>query len=257
MFEDNPLLEPRKEFNRNSPDYVNHSYKGVQQLEQPFGFIFCLNLKRQAEFALMNWLKDKPDSQDAQALLNCIMLTQDYIFDTASMELGYATQIENDSAEKLFEQIKELIAQVATQNNPTIKPVESYLINGPIPPDGLAHLDIVQVYVDHVGSTLSIHFMFESISIHGKPEWWKGSIAEFNAEFHEQYQIMLRDIDKDSEIVWSAAQDEVQAKRLSPLLEDATKEQVEDFLHQGMKRLEQTLAVELLLTMWAEAREKE
>ncbi len=113
MFEHNPLLEPRTEFNKQSPNYISYIHEGteVQQLEQPFGYIFCLNLKRQAEFILMNWLKDEPDSQYAQTLLNCIMLTQDYISDTVSMESGYATKIENDGAERLFEQMKELVAK--------------------------------------------------------------------------------------------------------------------------------------------------
>jgi hypothetical protein len=54
MFENNPLLVPRKEFDRHSPDYIEYTNKTrdkteVQHLKQPFGFIYCLNLKRQAE----------------------------------------------------------------------------------------------------------------------------------------------------------------------------------------------------------------
>jgi hypothetical protein len=69
---------------------------------------------------------------------------------------------------------------------------------------------------------------------------------------------MIFDIDKNSELICTAAGAEVQAKRLSPLPDEGeTKEQVESYLAQGIKRLLQTFAVKLLLDMWTEAIEKD
>lgn len=111
MFENNPLQEPRTEFDRNKSGYINYTNKTeqltkIQKLEQPFGFVHCLNVKQHAEFALMDWLQKIPGSAEAQTLLNYIMLTQDYMFDTASMEPGYADERENERAEELFQQTK-------------------------------------------------------------------------------------------------------------------------------------------------------
>ena len=114
MFENNPLLEPRTMFELRKPPNVTSvkvylpgapNYpkdKDIQQLEQPLGYLYCLNLKRRAEFMLRNWLEKIPDSEDAQKLLDCIMLIQDYLFDTVSMEPGYADKRENDRAVELL-----------------------------------------------------------------------------------------------------------------------------------------------------------
>ena len=144
----------------------------------------------------------------------------------------------------------------STQQN-SIKPVRDYLINGPIPPEDLAYLDFVAGPIE-LDRILTVHFMLETISVHGAPKWWKGGTSEFEEEFHEQYQRMIFDIDKNSELVWNAAGAEVQAKRLSSLPDKGeTKEQIETYITQGTKRLRQTFAVELLLDMWAEASEKD
>ena len=142
-----------------------------------------------------------------------------------------------------------------TQFHLFIKPVEYYLINGPIPAADLMYLDFLESYLNAgiIDTTLDVHFMLESISINGAPEWWKGSVAEFEEEFHEQYQRRISDLNKDPDFVWEAAYEEVKAKRLSPLPEDSTKEQVKNFLDQGKRLLQQTYAVELLMDMWCEA----
>ncbi len=54
MFENNPLDEPREEFDRTKPGYINYKNKSepagtVQQLQPPYGYIYCLNLKRRAQ----------------------------------------------------------------------------------------------------------------------------------------------------------------------------------------------------------------
>jgi hypothetical protein len=142
------------------------------------------------------------------------------------------------------------------QQNPIIKPVGDYLINGPIPPEDLAYLDFVAEPTE-LDRILTVHFMLETISVHGAPKWWKGSISEFEKEFHERYQRMMFDIDKNSELVWNAGRAEVQARRLASLPDEGeTKEQVETYLTQGLKRLRQTFAVELLLEMWEEGSER-
>jgi hypothetical protein len=115
MFENNPLLEPRKTFEIHKPHDVKvigisfpgdpdypKSTENVHQLEAPFGYLYCLNVKRKAEFMLRHWLEQVPRSEDARKLLDCIMLIQDYLFDTVSMEPGYADKRENDRAEELL-----------------------------------------------------------------------------------------------------------------------------------------------------------
>jgi hypothetical protein len=115
MFENNPLLEPRKSFESPKPrdvKVVGVSFPGdldypkkleeAQHLEQPFGYIYCLNLKRRAELALLTWLEVFPDAHEAQALLEDIMLIQDYMFETTTVEQGYAVGEENDRAEEII-----------------------------------------------------------------------------------------------------------------------------------------------------------
>ena len=139
------------------------------------------------------------------------------------------------------------------QQEPIIKPVEDYLINGPIPPEDLAFLDFVARPTD-LDRTLAVHFMLEKISVDGAPEWWKGSISGFEKEFHEGYQRMISSLDVNSELVLNATEAEIQSGRLSPLSDEGdTKEQVDAYLAQGIRRVLQTFAVELLLDMWAEA----
>ena len=149
------------------------------------------------------------------------------------------------------------VNKTSTQQNSTIRPVRDYLINGPIPPEDLYLLDFVESYLDMgiIDMILDVHFMLETVCSNGAPKWWKGSVVEFEEEFHDQYQGMINNINEDSEAVWMACDDEVRAKRLSPLLEGSTKEQVKIYLAQGRKLLQQTYAVELLLDMWVEARE--
>ncbi len=121
MFENNPLLEPRMKFELSRPHDVKvigvsipghpgytENRENVQQLEQPFGYLYCLNLKRKSEFMLKMWLEKIPGSEDACRLLVYIMLIQDYLFDTVSMEPGYADKRENDRAEQLFKETDEL-----------------------------------------------------------------------------------------------------------------------------------------------------
>jgi hypothetical protein len=145
------------------------------------------------------------------------------------------------------------------QSNSLIKPVEEYLVNGPIPAYSLAYLDFVENYLENgiADSQLDIQFMLESISIHGMPKWWKGSIAQFEREFHDQYQRRINDIKKHPEMVWRAAEAEVQAKRLLLLPDNETDEQLKIFLEQGKQHLQQAFAVELLLDMWVEEHEKD
>ena len=64
-----------------------------------------------------------------------------------------------------------------------VKPVEEYLVNGPVPADQLMDLDFLEVYVEYVvDSRYDIHFMLERISTHGAPELWEGTVAEFEAD---------------------------------------------------------------------------
>lgn len=121
MFENNPLLEPRQSFELpgphqvkvvgvylpGDPGYAEHSGQ-VRQLETPLGYIYCLNVKRRAEFMLRRWLEQVPDSQDALKLLDRIMLIQDYLFDTVSMEPGYADQRENGRAREILDEAQSL-----------------------------------------------------------------------------------------------------------------------------------------------------
>ncbi len=150
------------------------------------------------------------------------------------------------------------VDKIPSQHNSTVKPVKDYLIHGPIPVEDLAFLDFVESYLEKgiVATVLDVHFMLETTSLNGAPQWWQGNVAEFEAKFHDQYLRMLRDINKDSDIVRSAAQAEVEAKRIQPLAEDATGEKVQNFLAQGMNRLAQTCAVELLLDLWVDAQGK-
>ncbi len=137
-----------------------------------------------------------------------------------------------------------------------VKPVQDYLINGPMPPEDLAYLDFVVEPIE-LYRIITVHFMLETISVYGAPIWWKGSFSEFEKEFHERYQKMISDLDKNSELVWNAAGAEVQAKRLSPLPDEGeTEEQVETYLAQGIKGFQQTFAVELLLEVWNEGSER-
>ena len=150
---------------------------------------------------------------------------------------------------------KEDVKQAPSQLNLFIKPVGEYLINGPIPAEDLAFLDFIDAYLEMgKGDTiLDVHFMLERVSTKGAPDWWKGSIAQFEEEFHYRYQKRIDGLDKNLDTIWNAAQDEVNAGRLSPLPDIETKEQLEQSLSQGKKRLEQAYAVELLLDMWVEA----
>ncbi len=145
-----------------------------------------------------------------------------------------------------------------SRHNSTIKPVKDYFLNGPIPPEDLAFLDFVESYFEKgiIDTVLDVHFMLETIILNGAPKWWPGSAAEFEEEFNSQYQERIRDLDTNSDLIQEAAQAEVKAQRLSPLPENPTKGQLENFLAQGRKRLEQSFAVELLLDMWINAIEK-
>ena len=80
-----------------------------------------------------------------------------------------------------------------------------------------------------LNSWLPVHLMLETVTLEGKPEWWEGSVAEFEEKFHDEYQLMTRDLDINSDFVWMAAEEEVKARRLLPLPEHTTKEQVENF----------------------------
>lgn len=69
-----------------------------------------------------------------------------------------------------------------------VKPVAEYLINGPIPADELMDIDFLDDYVGSVVDTrLDIHFMLEHVSVHGAPQWWEGTVPEFEQEFHRLY----------------------------------------------------------------------
>jgi hypothetical protein len=128
-------------------------------------------------------------------------------------------------------------SKTLTQQSSIIKPARDYLINGPISAEELPYLDFVAKPTD-LDRILAVHFMLETFCTHGAPEWWKGSISEFEEEFHKRYKRMISGLDKNSELVWNAAGAEVKAQRLSPLPgEGGTKEQVETYLAQGIKRL--------------------
>jgi len=139
-----------------------------------------------------------------------------------------------------------------------VKPVEEYLVNGPVPADQLMDLDFLEVYVEYVvDSRYDIHFMLERISTHGAPEWWEGTVAEFEAEFHKQYHNHSKgDWKWESEATWRAAYEEVRAGRLADISEDAEDEQEDEFLAQGQRRRDQLWAVELLMNMWQEDKVK-
>jgi hypothetical protein len=120
--------------------------------------------------------------------------------------------------------------------------------------EDLAYLDFVARPTE-LDRILAVHFMLETVCVHGAQKWWKGSISEFEKDFHERSHRMIFDLDKNSELVWNAAGAEVKAQRLSPLPdENETKEQIETYLAQGIKRLHQTFSVELLLDMWTEVK---
>jgi|GEM_PF-3428445 len=99
--------------------------------------------------------------------------------------------------------------------------------------------------------------MLEHVSVHGAPKWWKGTVTEFEAEFYQRYHYSIS-IDKkwEEKAIWRAAFAEVEAGRLAEILEGAEDEHVNEFLAQGQKRINQLWAVELLMSMWVEAREK-
>lgn len=139
------------------------------------------------------------------------------------------------------------------------KPIAEYLVDGPIPPDELMYIDFLDEYVESLVDTrLDIHFMLEHVGVHGAPKWWKGTVAEFEAEFHQRYHHPIS-IDKkwEEEAIWRAAYAEVKAGRLTEILEGAEDEQVNEFLAQGQRRINQLWAVELLMLMWGEAREND
>lgn len=140
-----------------------------------------------------------------------------------------------------------------------IKPVEEYLINGPIPADDLIVLDFLGIYLEYdiIDTLLDIQFMLEDISIHGAPKWWKGTVSEFEWEFHEQHHSSINKLELNSDVVWHAAYAEVRQGRLSDLSEDATIEQTKEFLSHGLRRVRQTWAVETLMIMWVIAKENE
>jgi hypothetical protein len=137
-----------------------------------------------------------------------------------------------------------------------VKPVEEYLINGPIPAEDLIYLDFLKIYIEYgiVDTELDICFMLEHVSTHGAPGWWKGTVSEFEQEFHQQYHQIV-DKKWKEDVAWRTAYDEVNGGRLLPKSEDAPDEQVEKFLAHGIKRRDQVWAVELLLNMWVEAKE--
>jgi hypothetical protein len=140
-----------------------------------------------------------------------------------------------------------------------VQPISEYLVNGPIPADELMDLDSLESYLERgiIDSRLAIHFMLEYVSVHGAPEWWKRTVAEFEKEFHEQHRRNMRPLKLNSNLVWNAAYAEVEAGRLPPYPEDATDEQTQEFLSHGMKRVSQVWAVELLLDIQIEEKNNE
>jgi len=141
--------------------------------------------------------------------------------------------------------------------NEKIKPVAEYLVNGPVPADELMVLDLLEQYVGSVvDDRFEIHFMLEHVCVHGAPDWWQGTVAEFEAEFHKQYHNRNK-----GDWIWEedangrAAYAEVRAGRLAEIPDDAGDEQVGEFLAQGQRRRDQLWAVELLMEMWQEDRE--
>ncbi len=142
----------------------------------------------------------------------------------------------------------------AQQDN-SVKPVCEYLVNGPMPASDLMYMSFLRNYLDMglIDTILDIHFMLQSICENGSPRWWKGSVAEFEQEFDTIYQQMFQDVTKYDDIVWQAAQHEVEEGNIAPLPEDETDDEREKYLTQGMKRLHQIWAVELLMNMWVNA----
>ncbi len=139
-----------------------------------------------------------------------------------------------------------------------VKPVAEYLINGPIPADELMDIDFLDDYVGSVVDTrLDIHFMLEHVSVHGAPQWWEGTVPEFEQEFHRLYYNRSKgDWKWESEATLRAASEEVRAGRIADIPKDTEDEQEDEFLAQGQRRRDQLWAVELLMNMWQEDREK-
>ncbi len=71
----------------------------------------------------------------------------------------------------------------------SVKPVMEYLVNGPIPVDELQDIKYLDLYIERgvVDTLLDIQFMLEHVCVYGAPKWWKGTVPEFEKEFHRQY----------------------------------------------------------------------
>lgn len=106
-----------------SPEYEEmkklmdqHSVTVIQHMN-PHGFLWCLTMKRRAEFALRKWIEQQPNPEAALKLLNGIMLLQDYIFETNSMEMGYAVNEQNDRINLILQEMNILINDQGLNTN--------------------------------------------------------------------------------------------------------------------------------------------
>lgn len=156
-----------------------------------------------------------------------------------------------------LEYIEKLCAPAEPQiSDFPIRPVCKYFTEGPIPPDELMDMDLFDFYNSDglFGDILDVHFMLFSICEHGAPKWWKGSVAEFELAFHEDYYgEMTKDITRDSETAWSGLRAEVKAGRLQRPDQDSTHEELYELLNKGIRHVLQVRAVELVMQMWVEA----
>jgi hypothetical protein len=109
-FPGDPKYEEMKKLINQHPETV------IQQMN-PHGFLWCLNKMRRAEFALRKWIEQQPNPEAALKLLNGIMLLQDYIFETNSMEMGYAVNEQNDRINLILQEMNILIKDQRLDTN--------------------------------------------------------------------------------------------------------------------------------------------
>ncbi len=129
------------------------------------------------------------------------------------------------------------------------------MLNGPIPAENLADLKFVQSYVGDgpVDCAYDVQLMLEYTCERGAPKWWGGTVAEFEKEFDDRYHsCQAQNSQLDLNFDRQAADAEVEARRLTPLPKNASRNQVKEFLRCGKRRRNQIFAVELLLDMWME-----
>jgi hypothetical protein len=137
-----------------------------------------------------------------------------------------------------------------------LQSVTQTILDGPIPADSLAFLDLVEPYLEmeFIDWVYDIQLMLRTLCKIGVPKWWKRDAAEFEIEFHKVFDKRVVDLDeatpKNREKFINAADHMVESGYLAPLQSDPTREQYTAYVEQGKKSLLQQYALEIILEMW-------